>query len=264
VIYSGLGGHAAVLFSLLDGGYMSCSKHHIVLAGTEPPLANYIERLEKLGIHWSYVGKSAGSGHFKFYISLYKEFVSQKPDLILLNGLSSIPAILLLKCRRIFKRPIVLLRETEPVQLKSKFEWTLLALAHILVDQVVHLSSEASQGSKDVLGILHRDKKIKIIPNGLDTNFYCPNIDKVKSDTIHIGMVSRLHPKKDHTTLIVAFKKLTIAKPDIQLHLHIAGEGETKLAIEQEINKNNLADNVTMHGLLDSTEIRDLLQQLDI
>ena len=264
VIYSGLGGHAAVTFSLLEAGFLVKARHHVVLAGVESPLQDYTDRLDRMGITWSYVRKIPRRGYLRFFRQLRKNFASQDPDLLFLNGLAASPAAVALSWSLGGRRPKVILRESEPVQLKGAYEWLLLALAHRTMNQIVHLTPEAAQSAKKRLMWLHREQKVTIIPNGLDTTFFRRNPRSVEDGIIRIGMVSRLQHKKDHKTLLAAFDKLCFDRPDQRLKLYIAGDGATKLDIEEEISKRNLGDRVEMCGVLNNHGVRDLMNRLDI
>lgn len=264
VIYSGLGGHAAVMFSLLEGGFLRGARHHVVLAGVEPPLPDYVERLGRLGISWAYVDKPPGRGHLGFFRRLRAQFREHAPDLIFLNGLAAAPAVIAPPRARDGRKPLVLLRESEPVQLKGLYEWMLLGLAHQVVDQIVHLTPEAAEGGQAMLGALHHPDKVTIIPNGLDVDFFKPQPRARTAGSLQLGMVSRLQHKKDHITLLAAFDRLRAARPDLDMTLHIAGDGDTRGPIEAEIARRGLGEAVVMHGILDAAGVRALLAGLDI
>ena len=264
VIYSGLGGHAAVMFSLLEAGFLKSSRHHVVLAGVEPPLKEYTDRLDRMGLSWSYVGKPPGRGHFGFFRRLRAEFKKHRPDLLFLNGLAALPATLTYRLVPRQARPTIVLRESEPVQLKGCYQWVLLALAHFGADKIVHLTPEAANSAQAKLKFLHRTDKVTIIPNGLDTEFFKPVARPRDGDTIRIGMVSRLQHTKDHITLLAAFDKLRTARPKRRYKLYIAGDGATRPQIESEIKLRKLQDAVVMCGTLDRIGVRDLLAKLDL
>lgn len=92
----------------------------------------------------------------------------------------------------------------------------------------------------------HTADNILVIPNGIDTERFKPNLNKrlatrqqlkLPSDTLLIGMIARLHPMKGHRVFIEAAKRLVQLIPNI--HLICIGKGnrlqEQKLAnmIEQ-------------------------------
>lgn len=269
VIYSGLGGHSAVMFSLLEAGFMAEATHHVILAGIEEPPEDYIQRLEALGAGWSYVSKQEGRGHLDFYRRVRHAIFDGGADVVYLHGVAAIPAVAMMLGRRA-GGPVVLLRETEPTQVKTRRVWALLALAHVCTDAVVHLTPEAARDARAKLRGLHRPSKVSVIANGLDTDFFAPrpdrpdHTDRPADGTLHIGMQSRLQPTKDHITLIEAFAGLRAAYPERGMTLHIAGDGPTRPAIEARIAALSLQDDVILHGMLGQEEVRDFLQALDI
>ena len=264
VIYSGLGGHSAVMFSLLDASFMAGATHHVVLAGIEAPPADYITRLEALGVSWRYVGKQAGRGHLDFYRRLRKAIFDDGSDVVFLHGVAAIPAVAMMLGRRT-DGPVVILRETEPTQVKTGRVWAMLALAHQCADSVVHLTLEAAEDAQKKLRFLHRTDRTSIIANGLDTDFFSPcETSPPQNEVLNIGMQSRLQPTKDHLSLVDAFALLRIELPDRAMMLHIAGDGPTREAIEGRIAEHGLVESVTMHGMLGRDQVRDFLRDLDI
>lgn len=263
VLYSGLGGHGAVMFGMLEAGFYADAEHLVLLTGVEEPLQDYVERLDQRQIAWSYVPKQPGRGYVAFYRALRRAIFESAPDLVFVHGLATVPSVIVNR-----SRAAVLLRETEPSQAKSMKDWTSLALAHANVDAVVHLTEDAAQTAAKKLRLLHRPDKVHIIGNGLDTDFFSPapmGADALLSGPIiRLGMVSRLQPSKDHMTLIKAFDRLRAARPSVDLRLEIAGDGNTRPGLEAEIAQRGLQDHVTLHGTLGAEGVRDLLRSLDI
>jgi len=257
VIYSGLGGHAAVMFTLLAGRFFSGARHRVILAGVEPPASAYVTKLDADGIPWCYVGKRPAADHFAFYRSLRREIGTPRPDLVFLNGLAAVPAVIGMV------GPRILLRESQAGEMKSWGEWAVQGLAHIVVDHVVHLTAEAEATAKKRLGACHRDRKVAVIPNGLDTGFFAPE-ERPTVSGLTLGMASRLQENKDHATLLEALVKLRTRRSDLAVKLHIAGDGATRSDIEADIARLGLLDAVTMHGMLDAEELREMLRGLDI
>src|SRR5690554_4949256 len=97
VLYSGLGGHSAVLFSLLENGFMSAHQHEVLFVGVEVPPMEYSSRCEQLGVPWHYIPKEAGKGNLRFLLKLQRKLSSLSPDVLFLHGLSAMPAVALLK-----------------------------------------------------------------------------------------------------------------------------------------------------------------------
>ncbi len=263
VLYSGLGGHGAVMFGMLDAGFFARAEHIAVLTGVEPPLEDYTTRLDRRGMAWRYVPKVPGRDYIAYYRSLRRAIFQDDPDLVFVHGLATTPSIV-----RNRSRAAVLLRETEPQSTKSLKDWGSLALAHANVDAVVHLTEDAAETAAAKLRLLHRPGKVHIIANGLDIEDFSPAPgwpdSLLSGPVIRLGMVARLQPTKDHLTLIDAFGRLCAARPDLDLRLEIAGDGTTRPALEAEARRLGVQTRVTLHGTLGTAGVRDLLRGLDI
>ncbi|WP_131814390.1 glycosyltransferase family 4 protein [Shimia aestuarii] len=263
VLFSGLGGHGAVMFGMLDAGFYSDAEHLVLLTGVEPPLQDYVDRLEQRNIEWRYVRKQPGRAYVSFYKTLRRAIFESDPDLVFVHGLATIPSVVWNRTRA-----VVLVRETEPQSTKSKKDWGALAVAHANVDAIVHLTEDAAKTASAKLRALHRPGKVHIIANGLDIDFFSPARQGshaiLEGDIVRLGMVARLQPSKDHLTLIDAFDRLCSDRPSLDARLEIAGDGATLPAIEAEIESRGLQSRVTLHGTLGAEGVRDLLRSLDI
>ena len=265
ILYSGLGGHSAVLFALLEAGFMRSADHHILFVGVEAPPVDYIRRCRELRIAWTYLSKVNGKQNLKFQLSLARMLSNKKPSILFLHGSAAIPAVLLLKVFRLLPNMFILLRDTQANHLKTKREWFFIAVAYQIADKIVHLTDEAAKGTLKQLGCMVRQEKVHIIPNVLDTAFCSPTKEVKRSDgAFHIGMQSRLQPNKDHPTLIEAFVHVCKRLPDKRFHLHIAGDGSTYATIQELIQRNNLSEVTTLYGTLGQLDLRDFLRGLDI
>ena len=263
VLYSGLGGHGAVMFGLLDSGFFEDAEHLVLLTGVEPPLPDYVARLDARGIAWRYVAKQPGRGYFTFYRTLRRAIFDNRPDLVFVHGLATVPSVVWNR-----SRAMVLVRDTENPQAKPLRDWGSLALAHNSVDGIVQLTEEAARMVAAKLRLLHRPGKVHIIGNGLDIDFFSPPAPEVPQilagPVVRLGMVARLQPNKDHLSLIDAFDRLCANRPSLDVRLEIAGDGTTRQALENEITRRSLQDRITLHGTLSAEGVRDLLRGLDI
>lgn len=263
VLYSGLGGHGAVMFGLMDAGYFSDADHLVLLTGVERPLPDYVARLDQRGIAWRYVPKQPGRGYVAFYRSLRRAIFDSDPDLVFVHGLATIPSVVWNR-----SRAAVLVRETEPQSTKSIKDWGSLAVAHANVDAIVHLTEDAAETAASKLRLLHRPGKVHIIANGLDIGYFspAPGVPErlLAGPVVRLGMVARLQPNKDHLTLIEAFDRLCSSRPSLDARLEIAGDGPTRRTLAAEVERRGLGGRVTFHGTLGEEGVRDLLRSLDI
>lgn len=251
------------MFGMLDAGFFKDADHMVLLTGVEPPLPDYVTRLEKRKMEWRYVSKQPGRGYVSFYRALRHAIFETDPDLVFIHGLATIPSVVWNR-----SRSVVLVRETEPQSTKSVKDWGALAIAHASVDAIVHLTEDAAQTAASKLRLLHRPGKVHIIGNGLDIDDFSPapgGFDRLSDGpVVRLGMVARLQPNKDHLTLLDAFDRLCSDRPSLDLRLEIAGDGATLPKLESEVACRNLQERVTLHGTLGAEGVRDLLRTLDI
>ncbi|KEZ50335.1 glycosyltransferase family 1 protein [Metabacillus indicus] len=115
---------------------------------------------------------------------------------------------------------------------------------------------------------VNKSGKVKIINNAVNLNEYKFNQEirnSVRSDLkienkLVIGHVGRFHSSKNHSFLIEIFREIYNENPDTVLLL--AGEGPTRLKIEQKVKKLGLTNNVKFLGV--RTDIPRLMQAMDI
>ena len=98
-----------------------------------------------------------------------------------------------------------------------------------------------------------KNGKLSLIPNGIDTVRYSPNNSStlreelnLKPNVFLMTTISSLTIEKGHTFLLDALQKLKLTNKIF--HLVIIGEGPKRKAIEEQIIKNNLSDNVSLLG----------------
>jgi glycosyltransferase involved in cell wall biosynthesis len=251
------------MFGMLEAGFFQDAEHLVLLTGVEPPLPDYVSRLDERKMVWRYLPKQPGRGYVSFYRSLRQAIFENDPDLVFVHGLATVPSVVWNR-----SRAVVLVRETEPQSTKSLKDWGALTVAHASVDAIVHLTEDAAETAAAKLRLLHRPGKVHIIGNGLDIDYFSPpsrGRDRLLAGpVVRLGMVARLQPNKDHLTLIDAFERLCAARPSLDLRLEIAGDGTTRPPLEAEIAHRGLQDRVTLHGTLSAEGVRDLLRSLDI
>lgn len=257
IAYAGLGGHAN-LFFVMQNASKQAAKNSVVFYGIEPIADAYKEKCEQEKIDYTYVHKRQGLD-IKYYINIYKAIANSDAQIIFLHNSGLIlPAFF----ARIFKDKKIIVRETHANHLKTKADWVFLVMAFWLANRTVILSKAYLQELKDKLGWLIRPKKARIIPNGLDIDYFKADAAKVDSNFITIGMQSRLVPIKDHIALVKAIGILAPKYPNIKLV--IAGDGTTRKSIEELVQTLQLESHIELTGMLNATQLLEMLQSLDI
>lgn len=109
------------------------------------------------------------------------------------------------------------------------------------------------------------EKKLKVLPVGVDTDFFYPNDNPKKnsrSNTLRLITVGRLDPVKGHVYSIEAVYELV--KKGINITLTIIGDGAEKENIEKIIQNYKLENFVFMLGRKSQNEVRELLWEHDL
>jgi len=262
VLYSGLGGHGSVFFSMVNADSRNEFDFAAIFNGIEPVREEYVKGCATRGINYSFIKKDPGQ-HISFYKKLGKAIREKNPDVIFLHGSMAIGAAWFAK-KTASKKTKIVVRETQALKMKTRLEKLSLRFSMRLADHIVFLSNEYARDIKNAFGKNYKDEKISVIPNGIDLDFFSPgNNNLTTKEGIVIGMQSRIVPIKDHLTLLRAFAELN-KKVNVPLKLKIAGDGESKPALEIEVKDLGLEDKVIFTGMLNESELASFLQGLDI
>jgi glycosyltransferase involved in cell wall biosynthesis len=260
VLYSGLGGHGNVFFSMADADKENGNQYEALFFGVEDVKEEYIEKANARNIPWYAVKKKPGLD-LSAYRSVRQIIRHSKPDVVFIHGSTM---LFYVKYRFPFlsKKFRLVAREAQANHLKSRAENFALRICFLFADKIIFLSKEYREEVKKKFPLLFSEKRTAVIPNGLDLSVFRPQL-KTEDGTRRIGMQSRLIPIKDHRTLIKAFALCT-AHSDLPLQLHIAGDGTCRPALEALVYELKLEDKVLFTGLLDESELPGFIKSLDI
>ncbi|NTV43926.1 MAG: glycosyltransferase family 4 protein, partial [Syntrophobacteraceae bacterium] len=102
--------------------------------------------------------------------------------------------------------------------------------------------------------------RITVIPNGVDTDFFRPAPGQDRSRGKTILCPARLHPDKDHKTLVAAFRHVAAHHP--QAELRIVGNGPHRDAVEGLVAASGLAHRIRL--IPGQKDLRPLLWESDV
>ena len=253
VLYSGLGGHANVVFPLLESSFGHDFNNHLVFFGIEPTVDAYIKKCESLDIDFSEIRKKP-----KQYIRSFGQFTETlrdlNPDTIIVhNSELIIPALQYKK-----KHPNCSVYYVEHQDNNTK-GITLNFLSKYALkrsDGVICLSENFKD---ELLAKYKRKVPIHVISNGID-------IDKYKTvekrNPLVLGMASRMMQTKDHTNLLKAFKIVLQKHPEVKLE--IAGDGATYNAVIALANELKVDGSVKFLGFLNDAEMIEFYNRIGI
>ena len=269
VLYSGLGGHGNIFFSMVSADAQNQFKYEALFYGIEEVRYEFIEACTANNIPW-YFAKKNIKLDLKYYLQILQLIRKSNPDVIFLHGSAYIlPA----KAATVFskKKCKIIIRETQANHLKTKAQWVSLTGAMLLADDIVCLTEEFKDQVQKKLGWLYRKKKVHVISNGINLDIYKPGnaqhpAYRTAQKNIVIGMQSRLVRIKDHITLLKAFALLKQEQAGLEydLKLRIAGDGDFKPALVKYAGELGIAKDVEFTGMIPETALVGFLQGLDI
>lgn len=240
------GGAERVAAALANDFYNRGNNIFVVCLDKSPPSYSLHENIQLLSV--SSEGKGRITSIFKRLFSLRKNLKHINPDVILCFSMKNV-LYALLTYRK--KTKIIGSERTNPYYIKknilSKFiEKILLPLA----DGFIFLTKEGRDYYPSAI-----KQKSTVIPNGLFAEDIPKSIVPFNSRKLNvISAVGRLHPVKDHITLLKAFKLFKLNHPTYKLQIYGGGSEYEKLnnlakelKIEHSVVFNGIVDNVVQH-----------------
>jgi len=199
-------------------------------------------------------------------IMLYKVFKKNKVDILHVHHVSML-ALCYYSAKLAGVKKIVVTEHNEiNISLYPKLIKKAIRLCN-KINYVTVIHNELKKYFEDEIKV--PSIKLKIIPNGVNTNKYFPHLNTVKLrssigvnvDEVVIGCIGRLHEYKDHKNLIRAvsiIKKIS----NVSIKLLIIGDGYLRGELETFVENENLHNIVQFLGERD--DIDRLLNILDI
>lgn len=182
-------------------------------------------------------------GLFRFMSTLRKERYAFLLSTLTGANLFSIVAL----CIGCLKRKTkLLLREANTVEnyQHSRFKFLAAKYLYPLADQIIAVSPDVMFDMKNIFKI--NENKLRLIPNPVDSLQLSE--EHVTSSPLVLA-VGRLVPQKGFDVLISAFARLD---PEIRGNLVIAGEGSSRLMLENLVDELGVGDCVSLPGYVEN------------
>jgi glycosyltransferase involved in cell wall biosynthesis len=256
-LFSGLGGHSSVAFSLLESSFGERFDNYLLFYGIEEMSDATKSRAEKSGARSAVIIKKP-KRYLLPLLKFYKLLKAENPDAVIIHDSELIFPAALYKNSRPGKKVIFV--EHQPNQKKSRLQWLMSDFALKRADAVVCLNESYKNELLEKFSGRRSAEKIRVIPNGINTEKF--NGAQRNGRCRFIGMASRLNDTKDHQTLIKAFSLLVRDFPNLKLKL--AGSGEMENKIRELVRQHGIEDKVELLGLLDEDQMVAFLNGLDL
>lgn len=257
LLYSGLGGHGSVVFSMLEADKQKTLNSTLIFYGIEPVLEEYDQKCKSLNIkYYSVLVKQnqPTMGWIKMFIYLMRE----SPSYIINHSTTLFFPVYL--ASKVLRAKFIAVDHT-PKAVKKQFEAYCSRLSMKFAHKYVVLSTQFCDELRDSLNGKFIPAKMTIIPNGINTDVYSP-IASPSNDVFTLGMVSRFSPSKDHISLLRAFAELLQVQPNVLLRL--AGGGETLEDVKAEARRLGIQDKVIFEGILKEQQVVHFLRSLNL
>ncbi|HHD63369.1 MAG TPA: glycosyltransferase family 1 protein [Desulfobulbaceae bacterium] len=265
ILYSGLGGHGSVAFSLLDADEKTQWDPFMGFLGIEPLSEDYVQKCHEKKIAFRYFSAVSGKP-WMTWLAIYQWLEEVRPEAVILHSPTA-----LLPClwyTRRFTVPLVVV-EHEPNALKRSVDWGVSRLVQLFADSVVLLTPDYQKEMKQRLGSFFQFRKNHVIPNGIDTQLFCPSAYSFDSNlnkkrVIRMGMAARFTETKRQDVLVEMMVELNKKMPEVEWKLSLAGQGVNWNTIAELIRDKELQSCIELPGMLDPQALSAWLQSLDI
>ncbi|MBK9660515.1 MAG: glycosyltransferase family 4 protein [Chitinophagaceae bacterium] len=260
ILYSGLGGHGSVVFSLLDADKKKEWEPSLIFYGIEDLLPEYQNICNQKNIPFTFIRKKQGFFNSRSF-AVYRALKKSRPQAVILHS----PSVCLpvwLYC--LFHKARMIVTEHTPNAAKTKGEWLGSFLSLLLAKKIVYLTDTYQGEMVKKMRWINVRKKSTVIPNGIDLDKFSPS-PSVNDSEIHCGMIGRFSVQKNQLFLVTVFTELIKRnKTSKKIMLHFAGTGDTFKMVEEKIRNTGLADHFVLHGLLAEKELISFLQSLQV
>ncbi len=193
---------------------------------------------------WLARGKEVGP---RGIISLAQRLSRSRPDILFL--LTPAPNIWGKLCGRLVRVPVIVGNCVIGAPQLQYEQWLWPLTDHIVTNNLTVKEKMVS-----AYGI--PPDRISVIRNGLDTDYFHPPEARPEGPPILV-CVARLHPDKDHMTLLRAFKSVLKKFPEARLWL--VGEGRARPVLEDWTRRHLPEESVRFCG--GQMDVRPFLQQ---
>jgi glycosyltransferase involved in cell wall biosynthesis len=257
LLYSGLGGHGSVAFSLIAGDRGRTWSNALCFVGIEPLLPAYRAQCEQLGCNYSHIPTRSGQP-WRSWRGVWRWLQAERPDALIVHSSTVLPPCLAYARRQ--RIPLIVV-EHQSVSLKRRRDWLMSAIAMRFTDRVVMLSASFADAMRTRMRGSYRASTAAVIPNGVDTNMFMP-ASQPPAGPVRIGMAARFTPSKRHELLVEVVRRLNERSPKTVWQLTFAGTGQTCAAVRQLAD--DMGESVAFEGFLDEGQLADWYRSLTV
>lgn len=262
VVYTGSGGLGNVAMSMLSAEGTQPVRWGLAFIGDMPLAEEYRRFCTAMRVEYA-VFRQRHRRPYGAWLALVRWLDRLQPRAIVCHSITAV-----LPCwwhARRYGVPLVAVEHTSN-QVKSRTERAGSRLAMAVADRVVLLTNEYRHELKAAHGLLFRDRKVRIIPNGIDVERFRPASRPPLAllPLVRLGMAARFSFSKRQDLLVEMLEQLQMIARDVRFELHLAGDGAELERVRARAKRSTVAAQVHFAGLLDEAEVAEWLRSLDL
>ena len=260
LLYCGLGGHGSVAFSLIAGDTERTWTHALCFIGIEPLLPAYAAQCADAGIGYRYVPTRPGKP-WRSWRAVRQWLETERPDALIVHSATALPVCLRFAARH--NVPVIVVEHSAPLIRRSR-DWGLSAVALLLADRTVLVSSRMGAAMEKRFGRRLVRAKASVIPNGVDSRLFhaAGGQDAARASVTRLGMAGRFAAPKRQAFLVSLIERLRARTDGREWQLTLAGDGEKRGSVERLAT--DTEQHVAFAGMLAEAELARWFRTLDI
>jgi glycosyltransferase involved in cell wall biosynthesis len=252
LVYSGLGGPASVVFSLIEADKKKILNQNILFIG--PYLNKYFcNKCRKFLIQYNWI-KTIKYSYFFSFFKTFLQIRKYKPNVILIHNYYILPCILY----KVFYRRVKIIYVNHKSLNLLDAKDRMMKYFKIFIDKFVFLNKKTIFFAKKNFYI--PVKKICLITNGVNIDFFSP-VHAQKGKVFKIGMACRVNKIKCYDLIANALNHSLLKHLNIEFSL--AGEGEDLIHFKERVKNMGLQDKIKFVGNLNEINLKKWYAQLN-
>lgn len=254
MVYSGIGGTSAVVFSLIEADNKQL-KHSIIFSGPKL-IEDYKNKCKKLKINYNWIKTKKFFYFFSFFL-IFNKIKKQKPNVIFIHNFYTIHCFFY---KFFFPTVRLFYISHTPLNL-IKWKDKIIKYFYGYLDKIIFLNKNS---------LIYFKKKFKLyskntclITNGINHDFFSRTFYRNKKfKNFRVGMACRINKLKYYDLIANSLNSNTLKNLNIEFLL--AGDGEDLNNFKIRIKKMGLQNKIKIVGYLDEIKLRRWYKTLDL
>ena len=253
VVYSYLGGPLSLVNSFLNDKNSNNQESAIYVG---PDLNMSVKKNKKISPEKIHFVKTIRFLSIFYFYKVFLKLIKLKPKIIVLHNYQIIPCIIY----KIFFLTKIIYVDHYGLSTKPYKDRFILEISKLFVNHYIVLNSDNYNYLNTRLRI--NKKKISIINNGINLNFYKTNKSKSNKKILKVGMAARLNSSRHHLLIIEAINSSILEGVNIQCSF--AGDGELKNELKRVNKKKKLNKKFIFNNMLNQNQLKKWYSDLDL